>query len=105
MNQLKLLAIIIITVLSSQISFSQSKVPLSVQKELEAAENKMFDAMLKHTMAYWKNNVSYDYVTINADGVMQSKEEAMADHAKASPKMGNNLWNLLLQFQKTGYHL
>jgi hypothetical protein len=43
----------------------------------------MFVAMLKHDMAYWKNNVSDDYVTINADGVMQTKKEAMADHAKA----------------------
>jgi hypothetical protein len=33
-------------------------------------------------MAYWKNNVSDDYVTINADGVMQTKEEAMADYAR-----------------------
>ncbi len=83
MKQLKLIAILIIAIYTSYMSFSQTKVPLSVQKELEVAENKMFNAMLAHDMAYWKNNVSDDYITINADGVMQTKEEAVADHARA----------------------
>lgn len=83
MKQLNLIAVLLIAVFSSQISFSQTKIPLSVQKELEAAENKMFNAMLKHDMSYWRNNVSADYVTINADGVIQTKKEAMEDHAKA----------------------
>jgi len=83
MKYSKFAAILTVILFNCYFSFSQTKAPLSIQKELEAAENKMFDAMLKHDMAFWKNNVSDDYLTINADGVMQTKKEAMADHAKA----------------------
>ena len=61
---------------------SQNPVPLSVQKELEAEEKKMFDAILRYDPEYWKNKVDGDYVTINADGVMQTKSEIMADSAR-----------------------
>ncbi len=82
MKKLKLLAVLTIAFLNSQISFGQAKVPLYIQKELEAAEAKMFKAILGYNMSYWKNNVHKDYVTINADGVMQTKEESMADYAR-----------------------
>ncbi len=82
MKTLKLLAILTIAFLNSQISFGQAKVPLYVQKELEAAEAKMFKAILGYDVSYWTNNVHKDYVTINADGVMQTKEECMADYAR-----------------------
>ena len=82
MKQLKLTGILIIAVLSSQISISQSKVSLAVKKELEAAEAKMFKAMLEFDKKYWGNEVHRDYVTINADGVMQTKQEAMTDYER-----------------------
>ena len=66
----------------SQISFGQMKVSEADLKELETAETKMFDAILKYDPAYWRDYVSSDYVTINADGVMQTKEEILADSAR-----------------------
>jgi len=61
---------------------AQNNVPVSVQKELEAEEKKMFDAILKYDPDYWKSKVDGDYLTINADGVMQTKTEIMADTAR-----------------------
>jgi hypothetical protein len=61
---------------------AQKNVPISVQKELEAEEKKMFDAILKYDPDYWKNKVDRDYITVNADGVMQTKTEIMADTAR-----------------------
>jgi len=66
----------------SQLSFGQMKVSEADFKELEAAETKMFDAILKYDPAYWRDYVSSDYITINADGVMQTKEEILADSAR-----------------------
>lgn len=63
---------------------AQNNVPASVQSELEAEEKKMFDAILKYDADYWKNKVDGDYITINADGVMQTKSETMADTARKS---------------------
>lgn len=48
------------------------------KKELEAAETKMFNEIIKFS-DYWKTDIADDYVTINADGVMQTKAECMAD--------------------------
>ena len=81
MKKLKLI-LILIAVFTSQFSFGQQKVPDSVLKELEASELKMFDAVLKYDPEFWKNSVHKDYITINADGVMQTKEVIMADSAR-----------------------
>ena len=64
------------------ISFGQKKVSEAVIKELEAAEIKMFDGVLNYDPVYWKDYVSDDYITINADGVMQTKEQILADSAR-----------------------
>src|SRR6478736_9678418 len=66
----------------SQLSFGQMKVSEADFKELEAAEAKMFDAILKYDPAYWRDYVPNDYITINADGVMQTKEQILADSAR-----------------------
>jgi len=50
------------------------------KKELEAAETKMFNEITKFG-DYWKTDIADDYVTINADGAMQTKAESMADTA------------------------
>lgn len=50
------------------------------KKELETAETKMFNEIIKFG-DYWKTDIADDYVTINADGVMQTKAESMADTA------------------------
>src|SRR5215467_8218752 len=70
------------SVLVSRFCEAQNIVSSSVQKELEAEEKKMFDAILRYDPEYWKNKVDVDYVTINADGVMQTKAEIMADSAR-----------------------
>jgi len=61
---------------------AQNNVPELVQRELDSEEKKMFDAILKYDVDYWKNKVDGDYITINADGVMQTKSEIMADTAR-----------------------
>jgi hypothetical protein len=50
------------------------------KKDLEAAEKKMFDEITKFG-EYWKTDITDDYVTINADGAMQTKAESLADTA------------------------
>ena len=42
----------------------------------------MFDAVLKFDPVYWRDFVPSDYITINADGVMQTKEQILADSAR-----------------------
>ena len=82
MNKTKLILISIPLFFITQISFGQKKVSEAVIKKLEAAEAKMFDAILKYDPVYWKDNVPNDYITINADGVMQTKGQILADSAR-----------------------
>jgi hypothetical protein len=82
MTKTKLILISIPLLFITQISFGQKKISEAVIKELEAAEAKMFDAVLKYDPVYWKDNVPNDYITINADGVMQTKEQILADSAR-----------------------
>jgi len=82
MHKTKLILFSILLLFITRISFGQKKVSEAVLKELEAAETKMFDAVLKYDPVYWKDNVPNDYITINADGVMQTKEQILADSAR-----------------------
>src|SRR5258706_8415371 len=79
---MKKLKLVLIVVFTSQLSFGQLNVSDPVLKELEAAEIKMFNAILKYDPEFFKNSVHKDYITINADGVMQTKEVIMADTAR-----------------------
>ena len=82
MNKTKLILISITLLFITQISFGQKKVSEADMKKLEAAEAKMFDAVLKYDAVYWSDNVPNDYITINADGVMQTKEQILADTSR-----------------------
>src|SRR5204862_907403 len=82
MYKTKLISISILFFFITQISFGQKKVSEADTKELEAAEAKMFEAVLKYDPVYWKDNVLNDYITINADGVMQTKEQILADSSR-----------------------
>ena len=82
MHKIKLISISILLLFITQISFGQKKVSEAVIKELEIAEAKMFDAVLKYDTVYWNDNVPNDYITINADGVMQTKEQILADSSR-----------------------
>jgi hypothetical protein len=82
MRKTKLISISMLLFFIAQLSFGQKKVSDADMKELETAEAKMFDAVLKYDPVFWKENVPKDYITINADGVMQTKEQIMADSAR-----------------------
>jgi Domain of unknown function (DUF4440) len=82
MTKTKLILISIPLFFITQISFAQKKVSEAVIKELEAAEAKMFEGVLKYDSVYWNDNVPNDYITINADGVMQTKEQILADSSR-----------------------
>jgi len=82
MLRTKLILISILLFFITQISFGQKKISEADMKELEAAEAKMFDAVLKYDLVYWNDNVPNDYITINADGVMQTKEQILADSSR-----------------------
>jgi len=43
----------------------------------------MFEGIAKHDPTYFKNDVAEDYVSINADGVTQNKEQMIADSVRA----------------------
>lgn len=52
-----------------------------MKKELEAAEKRMFNAIKNFDQNFWRTGIADDYITINADGVSQTKAEAFADSA------------------------
>jgi len=60
MHKIKLISISILLLFITQISFGQKKVSEAVIKELEIAEAKMFDAVLKYDSVYWNDNVPND---------------------------------------------
>ncbi|GAO41567.1 nuclear transport factor 2 family protein [Flavihumibacter petaseus] len=75
---LVLAMLIVFSVASAQQSAASELV-----KEVEAAETLMFSQMnYEHAAEYFKNHVSKDFITINADGVMANKQEAAADTAR-----------------------
>ena len=82
MTKTKLILISIVLFFYHSNSFGQKKVSEADMNELKAAEAKMFDGVLKYDPVYWKDNVPNDYITINADGVMQTKEQILADSAR-----------------------
>ncbi len=50
------------------------------EKELKSVFNKMWDNVtLLNADAYFKTDVSDDFYTINADGIVQNKKEILAD--------------------------
>ena len=83
MKRTRLAAILIFLCVVSQQSFSQKPASAPAAKELEAAEAKMFEGIAKHDPTYFKNDVAEDYVSINADGVTQNKEQMIADSVRA----------------------
>ena len=82
MTRTRLILLSMLLFFITQFSFGQKKISQADIKELEAAETKMFDAILKYDPAYWRDHVPDDYITINADGVMQTKEQILADSAR-----------------------
>lgn len=62
------------------LSLLAQKAPVSVVKEIEQAETKMFQNMnYSHAKDYYKSDVADDFFTINADGVSADKQQSLAD--------------------------
>ncbi len=74
--------LVVTFLLITQISFGQDVISKTVLKELEDAERIMFEKIPKFDPEYFKNYVHKDYITINADGVMKTREETLADSAR-----------------------
>src|SRR6478752_5319791 len=84
MNKLKQTAILISFFMLFQSTFGQTAVSKSTIKEIEAAETKMFEGIIKvDRKDYLKNFVMDDYFSINADGSVQTREQVAADTISA----------------------
>ena len=79
MNKIKLTVIGAFLFVFLQSTYSQKPVSQSVLKELEAAEAKMFDAMLSGDKKYSKRYLTEDWFSINADGSTATKQQLLAD--------------------------
>jgi hypothetical protein len=75
----RLTAIIPIVLLCLQAAHAQKEASPVVIKELQAAEAKMFRAMLGGDKDYCRNYLADDYFSINADGSTSTKEQVCAD--------------------------
>ena len=86
MNKLKQTAILVALTMLFQSGFGQTQASKSTIKEIEAAETKMFESIIKiDRNEYLKNFVTEDYFSINADGSTQTRDQVAAD--TLSPKL------------------
>ncbi len=83
MKNIRLALVLILVATASPSSFSQQPLSATVMKDLEAVEAKMFEGISKHDPEYIRNYVAEDYISINADGITQDKEQMVADSARA----------------------
>jgi Domain of unknown function (DUF4440) len=83
MNATKLVAMLVFALLAPNSLFSQAASSTSSATGLEAAEARMFEGIRTHDPVYMKEGVSADFVSINADGTVQDKEQMISDSARA----------------------
>lgn len=83
MKATKIAAMLIFALLLPNSLASHAADTKSVSKELEAAEARMFEGIKAHDPAFMKNDVSADFVSINADGTRQDKAQMISDAARA----------------------
>lgn len=75
----KSLVVLVITFISINSLFAQ-KNSSKTEKELETVFEKMWDNVtLTNANDYFKTNVSDDFYTINADGIVQNKQQLLDD--------------------------
>ena len=79
----KFAAMLVFALLVPSSLFSQAVDSISTTKELEAAEAKMFDGIKTRDPIYMRDFVSADFVSINADGTRQDKDQMISDTARA----------------------
>ena len=76
----KSIVVIVLTFISMNSVFAQKNTSKTTEKELESVFKKMWDNVtLTKADAYFKTDVSDDFYTINADGIVQNKKEYLAD--------------------------
>uniref|UniRef100_UPI00404A35AB nuclear transport factor 2 family protein n=1 Tax=Gelidibacter sp. TaxID=2018083 RepID=UPI00404A35AB len=76
----KSIVLIVLTFISMNSVFAQKNTTKTTEKELESVFKKMWDNVtLTNADAYFKTDVSDDFYTINADGIVQNKKEFLAD--------------------------
>jgi len=89
-----LVVISFIVVLRSHSTAQILQISDKTRAELDAAEKKMFDGIMRADYNYWKNYVHPEYITINSDGIMQTKSEAIADSTRARRLFQNSTYKL-----------
>ncbi len=82
MNVTKIAAMLVFALLAPNSLSSHAAGSPSVT-ELEAAEARMFEGIRTHDPIFMKEGVSADFVSINADGTRQDKEQMISDSARA----------------------
>ena len=76
----KSIVVIVLTFISMNSVFAQKNTSKTTEKELESVFKKMWNNVtLTKADAYFKTDVSDDFYTINADGIVQNKKEYLAD--------------------------
>lgn len=70
----------IVAFISMSSIFAQKNTPKTTEKELESVFKKMWDNVtLTNANDYFKTDVSDDFYTINADGIVQNKQQLLVD--------------------------
>ena len=76
----KSIVYIVIALVSINSAFAQKYTSKSTEKELGSVFEKMWaNVTLSKAADYFKTDVSDDFYTINADGIVQNKEQLLAD--------------------------
>jgi len=81
MKQARPFTIAVVLCAIAQIGFAQKSMT-ETQKDLHAAVTTMFAKVVQHDPSYFKNYVTNDFFSINADGVTADKAETLADSAR-----------------------
>ncbi|MDP2686028.1 MAG: hypothetical protein Q8O62_02335 [Aequorivita sp.] len=70
----------IIAFISMNSVFAQKNTSKTIEKELDSVFKKMWDNVtLTNANDYFKTDVSTDFYTINADGIVQNKQQLLDD--------------------------
>jgi Domain of unknown function (DUF4440) len=83
MNVIRVAAMLVFALFGPNSLSSQAGASTSAATELEAAETRMFEGIRAHDPVFMKEGVSADFVSINADGTRQDKEQMISDSARA----------------------
>jgi len=76
----KSIVVLVIVFISINSVFAKKNTSKTTEKELESVFKKMWDNVtLTNADAYFRTDVSDDFYTINADGIVQNKQQLLDD--------------------------